>query len=300
MQTNINKIPGKKKNRFLKAFVAFLIGAAAFFLLVYAYDVNSSRTQAYKESEKIINEFIAKQLNKDPNELTAEDFDRLETLSIKGSEIRTIKPLKKLKNLNALGLSMLQISDTKPLAELENLKTLQLANFRLRDREPPKWITKLRTILRLPTGSISETKPIDLSPLKKLTKLEFLDIRNTDVRNIEILSEFHNLQHLAISKKNAPDMGIRQVQKIRTLDLKPIKGLTKLNYLELFGMPVNDIQPLVGLSDLKYLDLTYTEIKDIEPLFKLKNLEYLGLRGTPAIEQIDKLQKELPNLKIAK
>ena len=295
-----DKFEGIKKKRFWKAVALFMIIVTGAGLFLYVHNYNSNNAESYKESEKIINEFIAKQLNKDPNELTEKDFNRLDILSIHGLEITTLKPLLKLRNLHTLGLTLLQISDIKPLAELKNLKTLQLANFRLRDREPPKWITKLRTILRLPTGSISETKPIDLSPLKKLTKLEFLDIRNTDVRNIEILSEFHNLQHLAISKKNAPDMGIRQVQKIRTLDLKPIKGLTKLNYLELFGMPVNDIQPLVGLSDLKYLDLTYTEIKDIEPLFKLKNLEYLGLRGTPAIEQIDKLQKELPNLKIAK
>ena len=44
----------KKKRRLLKAFVSFVIAAAAFCLLVYAYEVNSSNSQSYIESEKEI------------------------------------------------------------------------------------------------------------------------------------------------------------------------------------------------------------------------------------------------------
>lgn len=163
---------GIKKKHFLKAVVLFTIIVTGAALFLYVHDYNSNNAESYKESEKIINEFIAKQLKKDPNEPTEEDFNRLDTLSIHGLKITTLKPLVKLRNLHTLGLSLLHISDIKSLAELKNLKTLQLANVSLHDMRPPTWLIKIRRVFRMPIADISANKPIDISPLKKLSNLE--------------------------------------------------------------------------------------------------------------------------------
>jgi hypothetical protein len=78
MQTMTNKYPSQNRRRLLKIAGLFIIAAAAFLLLFFAYEVNSTRTQSYKESDVNLNIIVgARELNKFPISLTNDDFQKL-------------------------------------------------------------------------------------------------------------------------------------------------------------------------------------------------------------------------------
>lgn len=65
------------------------------------------------------------------------------------------------------------------------------------------------------------------------------------------------------------------------VDLEPLKGLTKLQTLDLSGdAGVSDLEPLKGLTALQSLNLTLTQVADLEPLKGLTKLQSLDLAGT--------------------
>ncbi|MCD4653940.1 leucine-rich repeat domain-containing protein [bacterium] len=64
------------------------------------------------------------------------------------------------------------------------------------------------------------------------------------------------------------------------MDIKPLAGLTNLEYLYLRNTSVTDLKPLAGLMNLKHLDLNFTSVSDLKPLAGLTNLKHLDLRNT--------------------
>ena len=92
----------RKKKRLLKVAGLCVLAAAAVLLPVISYQVDSSHRKSL-ESQKYIYRCISEQLNiKEPNVLTAADFEKLEELQIILNGITTTKPLLKLKNLKLI------------------------------------------------------------------------------------------------------------------------------------------------------------------------------------------------------
>ena len=82
-------------------------------------------------------------------------------------------------------------------------------------------------------------------------------------------------------------------------DLTPLTGLTNLQMLAFSHTSVSDLAPLIRLEKLRAVELSGTQVRDLTPLLRLKNLVFVGLRGAPVTsEQVDALQKSLPNCKI--
>ena len=78
-------------------------------------------------------------------------------------------------------------------------------------------------------------------------------------------------------------------------DITPLKNLTKLEKINLWGTKVSDLSPLSALSNLKELNLKYCPVEDITPLHGLKSLEYVyGLKK----EVGERLLKAKPDVKI--
>lgn len=102
----------------------------------------------------------------------------------------------------------------------------------------------------------------DLSPLAKLTKLSYLDLRSYGERRL--LS-----------------------------DLTPLAGLTELETLNVAKTWIVDLQPLAKLTRLRSLDLSETAVVDLTPLGSLR-LEVLHLRD--AKELSDASFRELARL----
>ena len=198
----------------------------------------------------------------DPNELTEEDFAKTQRLESIDGEFYNINFLEKFTNLENLGLFI-----------------------RYPKSEIPFW---MKLLAKMGVYDLKERFIIDLSPLRKLTRLKSLHIA-APVKNIKPLSEFHNLQYLYINSDLLSDLKpIENLTNLQTLiisgskisDIEPIRNLTDINQLYLRDTSVSDIEPIRSMNKIELLDLYRTQVSDIEPISKLTNLENLELIGT--------------------
>jgi Leucine-rich repeat (LRR) protein len=115
-----------------------------------------------------------------------------------------------------------------------------------------------------------------------LTELDLIGLNLTDA-DIEPLRYMTNLTFL--------DLWGNQIS-----DVSSLKGLTNLTYLELGNNQISDISPLKGLTNLTGLVLGNNQISDVSPLKGLTNLMGLDLRGNQ-ISDVSPL-KGLTNLEL--
>ncbi|MBN1973472.1 MAG: leucine-rich repeat domain-containing protein [Sedimentisphaerales bacterium] len=155
-------------------------------------------------------------------------------------------------------------------------------------------------------------KPVDFFE-DNYTKVTYISCRyESSFSDLDILRKFTNLQtlkldHIRVREKYIPKwkivlakFGIIKIDKSRLLDLGPIGDLKKLQTLSLVGISFRNAEILKNLTNLKELNLFRTNISDLEPLKALTNLQTLDIKDCKNItdEQVEDLQKALPNLKI--
>ena len=210
-------------------------------------------------SYQLIEDLVAKQLNKPFEEISQSELDQLRTLYLVDDNIvqlgkatdlvalqvlivqsRTLRDLQGLEKLSQLTKLTVhagsQVDDLVPLSHLEFLTELQLQYCRLHD----------------------------LVPLQGLPRLEVLDLRESEVSNLE-----------------------------------PLKYLKSLQKLWLPGNQVTDLKPLRELSQLKDLRITGNPIKSLAGIYELESLERLDIRGTEVSEdEIERFKAALPACKV--
>ena len=101
------------------------------------------------------------------------------------------------------------------------------------------------------TGSLVD----DIAPLAGLTRLERLDLGDTQITDATPLIGLRNLRSLDLSAT-------------RITDIAPLASLTALQFLDLTGTPVTDLTPLVALTNLRWLIMRNTHA-DVSPLSRL-------------------------------
>jgi internalin A len=111
----------------------------------------------------------------------------------KNRELRNIKPLRGLVNLEHLDLDDSQVTDLSPLKELHNLKYLSFNNTPVAD------ISDLRGLVNLTHLELKKTQVTNISHLDQLLKLEDLQISGTKVSNLQPLSKLISLESLIAS-----------------------------------------------------------------------------------------------------
>jgi Leucine-rich repeat (LRR) protein len=211
-----------------------------------------------------------------------ENLHSLQLLQIYNVPVKNIKPLAGLTNLQRLFLENLQLSDLRPIKGLINLKMLGLNDSKVSDLQPLKDMVNLQNLF------LDGTQVSDLEPLKGLKSLETLIASNTLITDLEPLKDLVSLRQLF-------------VHQTRVSDLEPIKGLVNLQDLYISGTEVTNLESLKGLVSLKNLYMSETQISDIKPLKGLANLQKVLIGGCNNIsdEDVEDLQKALPNLKIS-
>ena len=100
---------------------------------------------------------------------------------------------------------------------------------------------------------------------RKKTKQLYLD--QTQVSDLKPLAGLTGLQWLYL-------------QQTQVSDLKPLAGLTGLQQLYLNQTQVSDLKPLAGLTGLRELSLNQTQVSDLKPLAGLTGLQWLSLDQT--------------------
>jgi len=113
---------------------------------------------------------------------------------------------------------------------------------------------------------------------------------------LKALVRFKKLQSLNIG-------AVRNVNKKTQIDLKDLAGMTNLQAIYLFYLPVTDAQlkHLAGLKNLQVLDLSSTNVTDagLRELAGLKALRWLNASTAYVTAKgVAKLEQDLPKCKI--
>lgn len=131
----------------------------------------------------------------------------LKKLKLNENEISDISPFKNLTKLEYLEIQRNRIVDVNPLKNLTNLKFLKLYNNLIEDIAPLSNLTNLTGLdlhYNVTVGGDESHKIIskgitDISALKNLKKLEFLDISANRIEDISILKNFDKIKDLDFS-----------------------------------------------------------------------------------------------------
>lgn len=131
----------------------------------------------------------------------------LKKLKLNENEISDISSLKNLTKLEYLEIQRNRIVDVNPLKNLTNLKFLKLYNNLIEDIAPLSNLTNLTGLdlhYNVTVGGDESHKIIskgitDISALKNLKKLEFLDISANRIEDISILKNFDKIKDLDFS-----------------------------------------------------------------------------------------------------
>ncbi|KAL0221939.1 hypothetical protein RCL1_001793 [Eukaryota sp. TZLM3-RCL] len=204
-----------------------------------------------------------------PNGIDCADllvYENLESCEFVYAELRNIAELKKLKRFTRMVLPVCRFNHSE-FSSLINLQHLDFTKASVPDVIPFASLLSLKYLDLHASWEIN-----DISLLKDLVELEYLNIKDCSVSDISVLSQFSKLRDLTI-------------YRTQVRDLSPISGLIGLSVLDAFASKVDDVSPLLGLIYLRSLDLGHTLVTDFRGLAALTRLEKLELRGT-AVEDI--------------
>ena len=265
----------------------YIISAVIIFSCILAGLIYRTMTWEPKpdpESEAKIRQEVASRLQQkgltiEPNDLTDEDFAKIDSL-ILGNPIVII---------HKSPLFTRELSDIKILEKFSNLRTLELNYIRFPKNKIPKWMSLMA---KLGFFSLEERFPLDLSPLEKLNNLEILVINDTAVKDFKTLGNLTNLKELTLGGGRVCNLDLSPLEKLNNLEilmigdtvvknLKTLENLTNLKELTFRGKTVSNIEPVKKLTKLKNLYIYDAQVTNLEPLSGLNNLQILYIYNTP-------------------
>lgn len=144
-------------------------------------------------------------------------------LFIREKNIKDVRPIASLKDLNYLTLTRNDIEDISPLASLKKLKSLYLGGNRIKDISAIVEIKNLNSLL------IWKNPILDFSPIGKLINLTDLSCHETGVEDLSFLSALNNLIDFFASRNHISDISILSSLNISRADLESnlIRSISK-------------------------------------------------------------------------
>ncbi|MBN1972372.1 MAG: leucine-rich repeat domain-containing protein [Sedimentisphaerales bacterium] len=267
---NYTQIKTSRSKCIIAAVIFLCVVIAVFIYRFLTWGSNVHLDEPIPGEEVFIRQAVAKTLNKDWLELTEDDFVKITELEISNKTLSHIKYIMKFPNLQKL--------------YLENIKVPQP------DLPTGKAFLVSCRIIKQPDWGV-----LDLSPLTNLQKLQILKIHNTDIESLKPLLSFKNLKEFSLGSEQL-------TRQIQIPNLKYIKKLNKLEILRINNIKSFEIKLVKNLKNLQSLYVSYTKISNLDPIKGLTNLREFYIRDCNNIsdQQVDELQKALPNLKIYK
>ena len=193
----------------------------------------------------------------------------LETVRIKSRDLVGIEALQRLPKLTDLSLTPHGVMDTGPLSKLTNLRDLEFRPYQ------PQRITGgfvfLSEMTKLEDLDLSSSGISNLSPLSGTTRLRRLWLSfNRGISDVSPLRRLTALQELRLKSTNVAD-------------ISPLAGLTEMRMLLISRTPLADIGAVAGMKRLWSINLNNTRVTDLEPLRGLP-ISRVHLQGTPVTD----------------
>ena len=214
---------------------------------------------------------IAEALGKRRNAtITAVDMLALTELHASGANIRNLTGIEHAHNLRRLGLGGAYIEE-----EQRNSY-----NDAISDLSPLRGLTQLTWL------DLSGTNVLDVSPLSGLTALRTLRLYKSPISDVTPLAGLTQLMDLNLSNTRVSDVSpLAELTQLRSLqlhstslsDIAALSRLTQLTSLGIGSSDISDLSPLKGLTQLVDLALWNNAISDISPLKGLTQLTHLNL-----------------------
>ncbi len=184
-------------------------------------------------TDEVLEGLVRKAMNKPSGDITVAEAQAVKELNL---EMEGGKPIPRVK-------------DIRDLSQFPNLVKLNL-----------DW------------ALYNDGKPVDISPLAGLVKLEYLYICCDDIYDISPLKGLVNMKDLWI-------WGNRYIK-----DISSLSGMTQLDSLCFKGNQIPDISVLSGMTGLTYLCMEDNKVSDLAPLAGLTKLKTLLISGNPATD----------------
>lgn len=204
--------------------------------------------------------------------------------------------------------------DDEVIIKDENLRDYLMEHFNVYDEESDSWVTlgadgyisksEMKSITSIVVGifdagtikisdfggleyaenlqqlSFSENVDLsgltDISPLKRLTKLEWLDLNGANIVDISDIENLTNISNLSLNDT-------------KVTDISALKNFNQLEWLELNNTPVSDLSPLTDLPLLYTIRLNgcskVTTLHPLDTLFEKHQILNLDISGTSISEE---------------
>ena len=217
-------------------------------------------------------------------QLSLQNLSSLSELKLDNNQLKSIDVLGKVENLKKVDLTRNNhFDDIDFLAIQKDLQVLMLATTKVSD------ITFVENLSKLKFLDISITLVRDFKPLGKITQqLEGLHLSNLQISDLSFLKNFTNLKQLVLRANLFGDitpltclndlefLDLSQNQKIT--DYRVLSVLSQLKILRLTDNQLTDISFIASLRQLINLEVDKNKVQNVIPLKALSNLKYLNLR----------------------
>lgn len=226
-------------------------------------------------------------LNLENNVLTQlglQNLTALSELKLDNNQLKSIDVLGKVENLEKVDLTRNNhFDDIDFLAIQKDLQVLMLAITKVGD------ITFVENLSKLKFLDISITSVRDFKPLGKITQqLEGLHLSNLQISDLSFLKSFTHLKQLVLRANLFSDIApLAYLNDLEFLDLsknrkitgyRVLSGLSQLKILRLTDNRLTDISFIASLRQLINLEVDQNKVQNVIPLKGLSNLKYLNLR----------------------
>jgi hypothetical protein len=223
----------------------------------------------------------------------------LSELTINGTNIGSLEPLRKFPKLTHLECRETPIDDLTPIANCLDMKYLDVLGSRITSLEPLKNMKKMRhlniagtrvaDLTGCPTDvlnfiNINATKISDLAPLATAKGLVTVEISHIPIKSLQPLRDAVYIESLNIRQTQVSDLKILAnkprlmkliVSETDVADLAPISGLKELQILRFNKTKVSSLQAITNSQSLVELEFSDTPVKDLRPIGFLKNVQKL-------------------------
>jgi hypothetical protein len=278
-------------------------------------NVNVRANRILRFADPALEAGVRQEIGKPTGVIMSRDVDMLEKLDLPNRDVRDLKGICALVNMDSLTLSENRIRNLKELASCKGLEYLDLSSNQIED------LSHLASLKELKSLNVSDNDVVDLSPLSGLTQLTNLDLRNNDIEEIAPLASLQKLKFLTLQGNRISDLApLAHLTELIDLvllgnqfhDITPLSSLTKLDHLNLSDNLIEEFTPLQNIHSLRSLALNWmsiedigflqempglqdlylvdNQIKDISPLLNMKKLTFVNLSGNPLDDETKKLQ----------